>query len=79
MPSFRFDKNKSFKENCDAFLEAIKTDDAEMAAILRDNWNALVPVVQEGERDSKSRAEFNTNVAAILDARVNTDRPKGGA
>ena len=79
MPSFRFDENKSFEENCDAFLEAIETDDAEMAAILRGNWNALAPVVQEGDRDSKARAQFNTTVAAILDARANSDRPKDGA
>ena len=79
MPNFRFDENKSFEQNCDAFLEAINTDDAEMAAILRDNWNALVPVVRQGERHSKARGEFNTNVAAALDAKVKSDRRKGGA
>ena len=79
MPNFRFDDNKSFDENCEAFLEVIKADDAEMAAILRNNWNALVPIVREGERNSKARGEFNTNVAEILDAKVNTERPKGGA
>lgn len=79
MPDFRFDDSKSFEENCEAFLEAIKADDPEMAAILRDNWNALVSIVREGERDSKARGKFNTNVAAALDVIANTAGPKDGA
>ena len=79
MPDFRFDDSKSFEENCEAFLEAIKADDPEMAAILRDNWNALVSIVRGGERDSNARGEFNTNVAAALDAIANTVGPKDGA
>ena len=55
----RFEEGKIFAQNCEAFLEAIKADDPEMAAILRDNWDALVAVVREGERDSKARGDFN--------------------
>ncbi len=79
MADFRFDDNKSFDENCEAFLEVIKADDAEMAAILRNNWNALVSIVRERERDLNARSEFNTNVATVLDAIANTARPKDGA
>ena len=32
MPDFRFDEGKTFAQNCEAFLEAIKADDPEMAA-----------------------------------------------
>ena len=79
MPDFRFDDSKSFAENCEAFLEAIKADDPKMAAILRDNWDALVTVVQEGKRDSKARSEFNASVVATLDALAKSAGPKDGA
>ncbi len=80
MAGFRFDEGKSFTQNCEAFLEAIKADDPEMAAILHDNWDKLVAVVREGERDSKARGEFNAEVAAALDAFVlKPPEPKGSA
>ena len=50
MADFYFDGNKSSAENCKAFLEAIKVDNPHMAAILQDNWDALVAVVRKGQR-----------------------------
>ena len=80
MADFRFDEGKNFAQNCEAFLESIKVDDPEMAAILRDNWDALVAVVRAGERDSKARGEFNAQVASVLDAHgVKLADAKGGA
>ena len=79
MADFRFDESKSFAENCEAFLEVLKSDDPEMAAIMRDNWDDLVAVVHEGERDSKTRREFNANVASALDALVRPGVSKVGA
>lgn len=79
MADFRFDESKSFAENCEAFLEVLKSDDPEMAAILRDNWDALVAVVHEGERDLKTRRELNTNIASALDALVRPGVSKVGA
>ncbi len=76
---FRLDDDKNYKENCKAFLDAVKVNDPEMAAILRDNWDALVAVVQEGERDSGARGEFNSQVASALDALVKPPVPKDGA
>ena len=77
---FRFDDNRSFEENCDAFLEAVSTDDPEMATILRGNWDALVVIVHEGQRDSNARGDFNAKVASALDALVaKPAEPKGGA
>ena len=77
---FRFDDGKSFEENCEAFLQAISADDPEMATILRGNWDALVSIVREGQRDSKARGDFNSKVASALDAFVAKPRePKGGA
>ena len=79
MPDSLFDDSKSFAENCQAFLEAVKSDDPEMATILRDNWETLVAVVREGERDLKVRGAFNTEVAAMLDSLAKTVGPKDSA
>jgi len=76
---FRFDETKSFSENCEAFLSSIESIDAGMAAVLRDNWDLLSAIVQEGERDAKVRGEFNTKVAMALDSLVRPAEPKGGA
>lgn len=79
MADFRFDDAKSFAENCDAFLTTLEAIDAEMASILRDNWDALVAVVREGERDSKARGEFNASIATALDTFVAPDQQNDGA
>ena len=76
--NFRLDELKSFSENCDAFLLSLESIDAGMAAILHDNWDVLVGIVQEGERDSKARGEFNTKVAMALDSLVKPAEPKDG-
>jgi hypothetical protein len=76
---FRFDEGKSFAENCEAFLETLKSNDPEMAAILCDNWDALVAVVREGERDLKARGEFNSTIASTLDSLDKPAGPKDGA
>ena len=77
--SFCFDDEKSFSENCDAFLSSIEKIDAGMAAILRDNWDALVAVVREGERNSRARSDFNAAVASALDSAVRLDAAKDAA
>lgn len=79
MPEFRFDDGKSFSENCEAFLETLKPGDSDMANILADNWDALVAIVREGERDLKARGEFNTKVASDLDALAKPVESKDGA
>lgn len=77
---FRFDDSQSFEENCEAFLKAVNDDDPEMAAILRSNWDALVAIVQEGQRDSKVRGDFYANVALALDdLATKPAESKGGA
>ena len=78
MANFRIDEGKSFAENCEAFLETLKSVDSEMAAILADNWDALVAIVREGARDSKGRGEFNSKVASALDALTKPAEPKDG-
>jgi hypothetical protein len=77
--SLRFDEAKSFSENCKAFLAGLETVDAEMAVILLGNWDALVAVVRQGERDSKARSELNSKVASALDSLLKQPEPKGGA
>ncbi len=79
MADFRFDEGKSFAEYCEVFLETLKSDDPEMAAILADNWDALVAIVRAGARDSRARGEFNSRVASALDALVKPAEPKDGA
>lgn len=77
---FRFDDSKSFQENGDAFLDAVDADDPEMSIILRENWDALVAVVCEGERNSRARGEFNAKVTLALDALVaKAAESRGGA
>lgn len=76
--SLRFDETKSFSENCRAFLASLEKVDADMAAILRDNWDALVAVVRDGERDSTARGNFNAAVALALDLLVKPAEQKGG-
>ena len=76
--NLRFDDTNSFADNCEAFLTRIEAVDPEMATILRDNWDALVVVVREGERDSKARSEFNTAIVTALDALAAPDPQKDG-
>lgn len=78
--SLRFDEAESFADNCEAFFERLKEVDAEMATILRGNWDAIVAIVHDGERDSKTRGELNAKVASALDALVAKPvEPKGDA
>lgn len=80
MVDFYFDEGKSFDENCKAFLDEVEAGDPEMAAILRDNWNALVVIVREGERNTRAREEFNASVLDALNALADKSaEPKGGA
>lgn len=77
--SLRFDEAKGFSDNCRAFLVSLEKVDADMAVILRDNWDALVAVVREGERDSRARGEFNSKVASALDSLLLPAETDGGA
>ena len=79
MVEFRFDEGKRFAENCEAFLEAIKAEDPEIAAILLDNWDSLVAIVREGKRDLQARREFNSAVETALDSLVKSAEPKDSA
>jgi hypothetical protein len=76
---FRFDEEISFSENCEAFLSSLHDIDAGLTAILRDNWDALVTVVQEGERNSRARGDFNSKVASALDSLIKSAESKDGA
>lgn len=64
---FNFDDSKRFPENCTAFLANVKDIDPEMAAILMTNWDKLLTVVRDGERDTKARTTFNEAIVAALD------------
>lgn len=70
MADFGFDDSKSFQDNCAAFLQAVESVDQELAAILKANWDKLEKIVHEGQRDSKSRTQFNDAVAEALDAQI---------
>lgn len=78
IPNFRFDQNKNFAENSEAFLEAISAQDPDMAAILRANWDELNEIVREGERDHAARRKLNTKIASALDALVTSSASKDG-
>lgn len=74
--NFRFDENKSFAENGEAFLDALVAQDPDMAAILRANWDRLLAIVRGGKRDHEARKEFNTKVISELDALVTPSVPR---
>ena len=78
MANFRFDEQKTYAQNCEAFLEEIKSVDPEMAVILCENWDKLVAIVQEGERNTKARSEFNSSVALALDALATGSHERSG-
>ncbi len=65
---FAFDGTKGFEENFEAFLDATREIDEELAEILQSNAAALADIVRGGERDSNARALFNTAIAEALDA-----------
>jgi len=67
MTDFTIDGGKRFPENCAHFLENVRDIDPEMAAILEANWEKLLSVVREGERDTKARTTFNEAIAVALD------------
>ena len=50
--------------------------DAEMSAILRDNWDVLVGITSAGNRDSERRSEFNEKVASALEEIAKANTPK---
>ena len=77
--SFFFDDSKSFAENCQTLLEILHAEDPQMTKILRDNWDALVAIVREGDRDQQARREFNAKIASALDALVNVGLSKDSA
>lgn len=67
MPGFQFDQSKTFEENCQVFVDELETRDAELASILRENWDQLLTVVQSGESSSRNRADFNAAISTALD------------
>lgn len=67
MADFNFDPLKRFPDNCANFLENVKHIDPEMASILENNWDKLLDVVIEGERNTRARADFNEAIVIALD------------
>ena len=64
---FLFDTDKSFEINFEAFLEDMKTVDAEMAAILQSNIGKLAAIVKNGDRNPQARGDFNALIGVALD------------
>lgn len=67
MPDFEFDPTESIDTNLEAFLVEMDAFDEEMATILRDNLSSLTKVVRNGERNPRSRSDFNAAVMQALD------------
>lgn len=78
MTDFNFDEGKKFTDNCMDFLKSVKDVDPEMAAILEANWEKLLAVVSEGERDKNARAAFNKSIAFALDDFLNKTTEEDG-
>lgn len=67
MTDFSLDDSKRFRDNCSDFLESAKDIDPQMAGILEANWEKLLLVVCDGDRDTKARAILNNAIAVALD------------
>ena len=78
MTDFALDEDKRFPENCAAFLENAKEIDPKLAEILHANWDKLLEVVRDGERDTKARTTFNEAIATALDDILTQDAEAGG-
>ena len=78
MADFNLDGSKRFPENCDDFLESVTDIDSEMAEILKTNWDKLLAVVHEGERDTRARTTFNEAIAAALDDLLTQETDEDG-
>lgn len=78
MSDYIFDDSKRFADNCTDLLESLKDIDPEMAAFLEANWDKLLAVVCEGERDTKARTTFNEAIAVALDDLLTTDTEAEG-
>lgn len=70
--NFRFNGAQSFEENFEAFLQHLTAVNMDLAQILREHTGLLGPIVRDGERDAKKRAEFNSSILAALDAALTT-------
>jgi len=75
---FSFDNNKGFDENFEAFIDATKEIDEELAEILQRNIAALAKIVRDGERDSSARTAFNDIITEALDTLIAQTDLQGG-
>ena len=75
---FIFDDSKRFADNCAMFLESVEEIDTEMAALLKANWDKLLAVVLDGERNPRDRTAFNEAIATALDDILTQDAEVGG-
>lgn len=63
--SFNFDANKSTAENLEKFLDHLKSKDAEMAELFKDNIMKMIPL-PEGQAKTSARKEFNKSIIEKL-------------
>lgn len=75
MDTFSFDDEITFEENVEAFLSVLDEADAEMANILRDNFDKLKPLIEGGSDQRQARTDFNSSIVAALKA---LDDEQGG-
>lgn len=75
MPGFRFSETESFQSNWEAFLTEMECLDPAMGSILRANSEKLAAIVQQSNRNSQARSDFNTAIVAALDS---LDAPTSG-
>jgi len=61
MAGFRFNKDKTFKDNLEDFLQHMEAEDKELGALLRGQSSRLEGCVDDTRR-KKARADFNTEI-----------------
>ena len=65
---FEFDGSKGPAENLDFFLQHLATEEAALAALLRDALNILLPLPESGLQRTAKRQQANAKVLLGLES-----------
>jgi hypothetical protein len=65
---FRFDANKSPRDNVELFLVHLDTVDPDLAPLLRAHISELVPFPADAQARSAARSRANAAIRTALDA-----------
>jgi hypothetical protein len=65
MANFKFDEKKSPEENISLFYTHLETIDKDLASLLKDNINILIPL-PDGVNRTSVRQKFNKTISTAI-------------